>query len=260
MIRSHHRRLVPCVQALLTLCVVGGLVHCGGGELPPPAGDDPTGSDAGPNTGGDSGSQSGVTFPDVDLDKGITFGDNGFTDCGGQAGPQTITLKNSTSEIVNFTASVGGGSTMYTVSPPTGGVPARGTALIQITPTAIPKESDVRTDLYAATLEVKFPGRGTPTQIRLHQTARGAIIALTGGPQIDFGSVKVGDESAIPLSITNSGNAEVTASLGLGTTVFTIGGGPTASIVLALFAFSATEPTPTGANVGTSLPPLRLTV
>lgn len=236
MIRS-ERRLIPCVQALLILAAAFGVAHCGGGELPPPASES---IDAGPIVVTEAGTGSGVSFPDVDPEKGLTFGDNGFTDCGGQAPPQTITMQNPTASVINFNAGFTGGGTFYTVTPTAGGIPARGTAVLQIVPNAIPKESDVRADLYASTLEVKFPGKGAPAQIRLHQTARGAIIGFSP-PTIAIGDVKVGQKGTAAVNFTNSGNAEVTATLATGNPVYSINGTPTANLLLGPGASQSTS-------------------
>jgi hypothetical protein len=210
-------------------CGLGIVVACGGGEHPNAASDDPLLLDSGRR----DASGSGVLF-DVDLAKGIVFGDNGLVSCGTQAADRTITLKNTSDDIVNYTVSITDGNERYTVTPTNGGIPAGASATLKITPKAIPTASDVTSDLYAGTLEVKFPQLGVPpTTIRLHQTARGAIITSSIGEQLNLGSVKVGESNEVPLILTNSGNVEATASFKLGTDVFTIDGASQATVQVA---------------------------
>jgi hypothetical protein len=225
-----NRRLVTGLVAVLTTCGLGILVACGGGEHPSAASDDPLFLDAGKK---DGASGSGVLF-DIDLEKGIVFGDNGLVSCGTQAADRTITLKNTSDDIVNYAVSITDGNDRYTVTPTDGGIPAGASATLKITPKAIPAASDVSPDLYAGSLEVKFPQLGVPpTTIRLHQTARGAIITSSIGDQLNLGSVKVGEANEVPLILTNSGNVEATASFKLGTDVFTIDGASQATVQVA---------------------------
>jgi hypothetical protein len=87
--------------------------------------------------------------------------------------------------------------------------------------------------LYAGTLEITTRPTDPPTDIRLHQTARGAIITSTIKTDMDFGSVKVGTPSSLPYNLTNSGNVDVTATLTLGTTVFQVDGAGSTTLPLA---------------------------
>lgn len=233
------RRLVSGVAAVSMTALLGAIAACGGGAHPGAASDDPLNQpDSGtttPVTG------SGVTF-NVDLDKGISFGENGFVNCGTQAADGTFTLKNTTKDIVNYTISVTAGTAYYKVTPTEGGIPGGATATIKITPTPIPQESDVSTDLYAGTLQVSFPQISVPpTNIRLHQTARGAVITTTAGATINMGSPQVGKSSSVPFSLTNAGNMEATANFKVGTEVFTVGGAPASSLKLAPGASESTE-------------------
>lgn len=222
--RTRVRPIVTCLGALVATGVVGALVACGGGEHPSAAADNPIGVDAGTKVNGS------VAF-DVDLEKGISFGDNGLVNCGSQAADKTMTLTNKTSDIVNYSVEVTSGNSYYTVTPTSGGIQAGASATIKISPKAIPAESDVATDLFAGTLEVKFPQLGVPpTNVRLHQTARGAIITSSVPATLNFPATKVGEFNEVPLILTNSGNVEATASFKLGTDAYTIDGASQASV------------------------------
>lgn len=227
--RPHVRRLVTGLVATATTATLGALVACGGGAHPSAATDEPIVGDSGPkiNPG------AGTVVYDIDLQKGIVFGDNGRVPCGTQASDQTITLKNTSTSIVNFQVSLTAGNTFYKVTPTDGGIPAGGTATLKISPTPIPADSDVQEDQYAGTLEIRLPGLGVPPQtIRLHQTAAGAIITSSAGASLNLGSVKVGESNSVPISLTNKGNMEATASFKLGTDVFTINDSSEASVKL----------------------------
>jgi hypothetical protein len=216
---SGVRRLVYCVHVSLGVAAAAALANCGGGERPSAAIDNPL------DAGRDSGPAGSITITGYDVAKGILFGDEGLVNCGTQATDQAITIKNPTPDIVNYTAKLTAGADKYKVNPSTGGVPAKGQASIQILPNPIPQESDTAPDLYAGTLEVAFATGGPPTVIRLHQTARGAIIKSTVlNNTIDFGSVKVNTNGTQLVSLTNSGNLEVTADFQLGTPVFKVDG------------------------------------
>lgn len=237
--RSHVRRVKTVVQCLGVAGSLAALVHCGGGTNPPAADDSTPDSGQRQPTNTDGGTGV-VTFPDVSLTDGMTFGDSGFTDCGKQSSAKTFTLKNTLGEIVNYNITLSNGSDFYDVSPPTGGIPSNGQSIITVTPKAIPAESDVTPDLYAGTLEIAFPGHGTPQQLKLHQTARGAIVTMTGGTAagtggttFDLGSVKVGDTKQLAVSLANAGNLDVQANLTLGSTTFTIGGAQVSNADLA---------------------------
>jgi hypothetical protein len=219
---SPMRRLVTGgLRAAAVVGIVAAMFNCGGGERPAAETDGPINikQDAGgPTTG------SGITY-DVDVDKGVFFGDQGMVDCGKQAAPKTITLKNTTSSIINIAASITVGSDIFKVTPDHGGVPSGGTLLLQVSPNPIPAQSDVTDDLYAGTLEIKYTDTGgPPTDIRLHQTARGAIITTTSGPAITFPATKVGTTSTATLGLANGGNIPVNATFSVGTAVYTVDG------------------------------------
>lgn len=229
--RPHVRRLVTGLVATATTATLGALVACGGGAHPSAADDDPFVSTDG---GKDVEVSNGTVQFDVDVAKGITFGDEGLVSCGTQAGERTFTITNRSSRIVNYKIELTAGNDYYKVTPADGGIPVGSSATIKVTPNPIPDESEVTQDLYAGTLSISFPQLGVPpTIIRLHQTARGAIVTTTAGDSINLGEVQVGKESTVPLTLTNSGNAEATATLKLGTSVFTVAGEAQAVVKLA---------------------------
>lgn len=228
--KSSVRLLVCCAQVIVVSGAAIALANCGGGERPL-VNDYPT-VDASGDTGAND-TKTGVTLSGFDPAAGIVFGDNGLVNCGSQAPDKVITLKNGSPDIVNFKAKIAAGTSYYKLSNEEGGIPARGEATLQIIPSPIPQESDVTPDLYAGTLEITFSTGEPPTVIRLHQTARGAIITTTlaaGG--FDFGAVKVATTGSQQFSMTNTGNVEVTATLALGGQDFKIDNANTASVPL----------------------------
>lgn len=209
-----------CVHGLAATVVVAMTANCGGaGERPPPEADPlaPSGSET--EAGGD------ITISPNPAG-GILFGDNSFVDCGKQAPAQEITISNPTTADVSFSAKISAGQAYYTLSAAEGGVPVRGKTTLQIAPAPIPQESEVTTDLYAGTLEIttKRNGevQGSPTIIRLHQTARGAIVTSTLAKTVAVGDVKAGTKQTVGFSLTNLGNADVTAKFLLGASGFQI--------------------------------------
>lgn len=220
------RALVYCANVVTVTSVVFGLAHCSGGERPRTE-DDPV---------VDAARQDAATTP-IDIvgyveDKGLVFGDDGFVNCGGQAPARELTFKNTNRDVVRFTAKMLSGADYYTINPAEGGIPANGTAQLQITPKPIPQSSDVTKDLFAGTLELEFSNGEVAEVIRLHQTARGAIITSTLAGNGEFGEVRVEKEGSFPYTISNSGNLPVTANLALGSTQFTLDGAQLATIPL----------------------------
>jgi hypothetical protein len=214
-------------------CVVLAAASCGGGERPPPE------SNVTPNP--DSGSSSGSLPPGTELitgleegpeGTGLYFGDKGFVNCGKQAPEKTLILNNPTNDIINFEVKLTAGEEYYTVNPLKGGVPIGGTAVIKIVPNAIPQNSEVTPDLYAGTLELKTSPSQPPTTIRLHQTARGAIVT-TNPTSMDFGSVRIGSPVNRTLTLMNKGNVAVTANLSVTSSAFSIEGAASGSVTLA---------------------------
>lgn len=220
------------LPVIVASCVSVAVASCGGGERPPPE------SNVTPEP--DPGSSSGSTPPGTELitgledgpdGKGLYFGDNGFVNCGKQAPEKTLILNNPTNDVINFEVTITSGKDYYTVNPLKGGVPIRGTAVIKIVPNAIPQTSDVTPDLYAGTLELQTSPSQPPTTIRLHQTARGAIV--TANPtSMDFGSVRIGSPLGRTLTLTNTGNVDVTANLSVTSSAFSVAGESSGSVTL----------------------------
>lgn len=221
--RSHARRLVTGLQVFMGAGLVAALVHCGDGDHPPAV---EYTYDAGPIVQQDSGNvvQAGdaISF-DFDPTAGVLMGDKGFVDCGLQAPDQSITLKNNGRGIVNFTAKITEGGDRFKVvtGTETGGITSGSTATIKVSATPIPQDGNTTAEAYSGTLEVAYLQSGsTPTSIRLHQTARGAVIRLSTGDKISLGDVQVGKVKAVPVTLTNTGNVDVTANLALGAPPF----------------------------------------
>jgi hypothetical protein len=220
------------LHVVVASCVVVAVASCGGGERPPPE------SNVTPAPGSSSGSTPPGTELITGLEEGpegtgLYFGDKGFVNCGKQAPEKTLVLNNPTNDIINFEAKLTSGDKYYTVNPLKGGVPIRGTAVIKIVPAAIPQTSAITPDLYAGTLELKTSPAQPPTIIRLHQTARGAIITTAVQNPLNFGAVKIGTPTALPITLTNEGNASVTANLSVGMAAYRIDGAQSASVELA---------------------------
>lgn len=219
---------VYCTHVIASSVVVAAVANCGGGERPPPESNIPV------TTGQDAGAEKPVTMSGLENGQ-LFFGDNGLVNCGAQAAEKIITISNPTSDIVKFKAKVTSGQQFYKIVPEEGGIPARGTTGIQITPNPLPQESDITPELYSGKLEITLvPGDLVPISIPLHQTARGAIVTTTiNNGDVDFGEVRVGKTGTQTFSLTNSGNLEVTANLALGTQVFRIDAAGSATAKLA---------------------------
>jgi hypothetical protein len=226
--RIGARRLVYCINVAFAAATAVALANCSGGERPPPA------DENAPDAQARDAATGPVTITGYDDKAGILFGENGFVNCGSQASDQTITLKNPNDDVVNFTAKLSVGADKFKIQPESGGVPSHGQINVQILANPIPAKADVAADNFAGTLEVKFATGEPPTIIRLHQTARGAIIRTTVvGGQVIFGDVKVNTSGEQRISLTNSGNQEVTANLQVGSPEFKVDGDTIGTVTLA---------------------------
>lgn len=228
--KGSARGLVYFGNLVIASGVVGLITNCGGGERPQvseiPTVDGSASSSSSGGTGVSSVTASG--FNEKDGTRYINFGDDGFTNCNAQAPEKVVALKNNTGDVINFTAKLTEGSENYSLGQESGGIPIRGQATIQIKPKQIPADSEVTPDLYAGTLEITFEnGKADPLSIKLHQTARGAIIKATPtSATIDFGNVKANTTADQLYTLTNLGNAEATATLQVATTQFKVDGSP----------------------------------
>lgn len=226
------RVLVGCLNAAAVSLVVVGLVHCSGGSRPL-ASEDPIIDASVPDTG--PVTTSSVQLIGYDPAKGLVFGDEGFVDCGKQATDKVLTIRNTGHDTVKFTAKLTAGTDYYKLNSAEGGIAPNNEAALQIIPNPLPTESDVTEDLYAGTLEIQFSTGEPPTVIRLHQTARGAIVTstLASTGEYNFGDVKVSTTASYQFSMTNAGNREVTANFALGGLPFAIDSASSASAVIA---------------------------
>lgn len=232
-------RVVGCVSLFVFAACSGG------GERPP--------SEVLVAPANDAGASGKVTVTGFDAD-GIKFGDDGLVNCGAQAPDKVITLTNPTSDVINFTVRLSSGKDSFTLNPAEGGgVPAKGSTTIQVIPKPIPQKSDVTPDLYAGTLEITTADDPTPKVVRLHQTARGAIINSTVTADIDFGDVRIGKVGSQLFTFTNLGNVEAAANFTLGSQIFKVDGGQAAAAKIAPGeAVSKTITlTPTGTDIYT---------
>lgn len=229
---GHATRLVSVAYMVVLSSAVVALVNCGGGERPEVAQDLAPDASAVDGGSGDDAPAT-VSISGFDPTAGILFGDEGLVNCGSQAPDKVLKLTNPTASAVSFTAKLTSGADLYALSSEAGEVSANGEATIQIVPKPIPQTSDVTPDLYAGTVEVQIADGRPPTIIRLHQTARGAIISTTlAAGTYDFGDVKVATTGTHQFSMTNAGNVEVTASFALGAQDFKIAGAQTSTVPL----------------------------
>jgi hypothetical protein len=146
----------------------------------------------------------------------LSFGNQatgGLTACGTQAPPQQVTFSNAGNQSYSIQASLAlGAMSPYTfsIAPANGTVAANGgTAVITVTPNAIPASSAVP-GAYGDTLTVTTTAAGdTPHAIALSESAYGAL--LTAPPaMVSFPSTPVGGQSLFQVASTNNGNAPAT--------------------------------------------------
>lgn len=208
----------------------GVLFQCSGpSPNPPPAGDFIP--DSGPTTGAEAGSSSGSPTEGISVTPtDIQFGQGGFVDCGTQATSATVTVGNTTAKAVNFSATITAGADNYSLSPATLSVSPGGTGTITIIPKAIPAKSAVTAEFYSGNVEVRAdPSGGSSssssggatgslgiTNVKLHETARGAILVTTAAQTIDFGGAKIGTHPKQTFSVTNNGNAPIKLDFAVG--------------------------------------------
>jgi hypothetical protein len=208
------------------------LLHCSSSSPNPPPAQDFV-PDSGLNnaeTSTSGGDPTGiVTITPAD----ISFGDNGLVDCGTQAASAQITVKNDTTKAVTINASLTAGNDAYTLSPATLGIQAGSTGTLSVIPKAIPAKSAITPELYSGNVEVRAdPSGGGGTtggagtlgiqNIKLHQTARGAILVTTAQATQDFGGAKIGTSPKQTFSVTNNGNVPITLDFAVGSASFAV--------------------------------------
>lgn len=224
----HRRRVLSALQAVAAVSVIGIVLNCGGGERPPPTRD--TGLDAAAPPAAASGA---FTVLGVTEAGELFFGDAGYTRCGEQAGARTITLDNLSNDVVRFKAGLSRGGDYYALDITEGELKAKQRVTVTISPTAIPAVSDIAEGLFDGTLDITTDDNTPLRSVRLRQTARGAVVKSTiGAAGLDFGSVRVSRSTTLQLSLTNSGNEPVTATMTLGSDDFRIDDAQTTTVVL----------------------------
>lgn len=157
--------------------------------------------------------------------------DFGQTACGTTAATKELTLSNTGSGTLVVTATLGkGGASPYTLDASKVTIEAGKAAKLQIAPKAIPADSLVGAGLYddALTLTTDADGDGT-LQVALTQSARGVRLAFSQS-SFDFATVPLGSLKTSPLSVTNSGNVAVDATLTVTGTGYTVS--PTAATTI----------------------------
>jgi hypothetical protein len=221
------------VASLLCTAVAAGVtavcfVNCSSGEKQPPPAGEPV-FDAGttpPSTTGTEAGTGGITVTPTD----IKFGEDGMVDCGSQGATETLILTNGTTKNILFKAKLTEGSDNYTLSPDSVSVAAGAVGTLQVIPKAIPSKSDVKPELYSGNVEVSATeGAGASgaanvlsvTNVKLHQTARGAILASTVSSLTAF-TGRVGTTKTQHFSVTNTGNVPVDLKFSVGGPVFTV--------------------------------------
>lgn len=157
------------------------------------------------------GTAGSVGFSTTD----VFFGEDGFVDCGTQAGAQKFRITNSGNGSFSWTATLGkGDASGFSFSPTSGTVPAGGSQEITVTPTAgIPQTATTAADAFGDTLIFDTDVPDDPDRVvNLRQTARG--VALRFEPAaVDFGHVPTYDSATRTLTLVNDGNVTATASL-----------------------------------------------
>jgi hypothetical protein len=138
----------------------------------------------------------------------------GLVDCGRTANPQLLVLANTGNGSVTWSTTLGKGSSSPFDVTPTGGIVAPGgTALITVTPVAIPATATTSTDGFGDSLAIVTDVvADSPHVIALHQTARGAVLSFAPAA-IDFGLVSLNTTASNPFTIINSGNAPAGVTL-----------------------------------------------
>ena len=152
----------------------------------------------------------------------LTFGTAGLVPCGTTAGAQTVSVTNNSSQTLTLALTLAGGAASpYTVSGPAT-VAASATAMVTVTPKAIPATASTTTDGFADTLSIGATG-GVVSEshtVALHQTAQGAI--LTFNPT----ALSFSASGSKAFTVNNSGNLSAPYTLAVGGTnasLYTVG-------------------------------------
>jgi hypothetical protein len=176
-----------------TMSVAPGTVLC----APLPAGAGLTGS--------------GISRTAVDV--APTNLDFGLVNCGSTAAAQTVTIQNNGTAGFNWSAAVM--STHYGLSPAGGTLAPGASAIVTVTPAAIPSTSPVTPDRYADTLTISTNAPGdAPHAVAIHETAQGAILSFNP-TMLKMTSVQMGDSTQSTFDVVNGGNVTAAAMLNL---------------------------------------------
>jgi alpha-tubulin suppressor-like RCC1 family protein len=136
----------------------------------------------------------------------------GAVSCGASASPLGVTLTNSGSVTVEWTASLAKGSmSPFIVTPAGGMLPAGGSAQVTVTPSAIPVPAPI--DLHAFGDTLSFVAPGSIASVAIDMSARGAIVSVEPA-MVDFG-LQPCNASSVPRTVTftNKGTEPALVSL-----------------------------------------------
>ncbi len=208
--------------------------------------------------GGDAASGPTLVFP-PGPDGGSAVVDFGLNDCGGAApSPFTLTTANTGGTTAHYDLSLSATSVFQIVGATSGDVAPGASATITIAASAVPASATAgATDTATLTITTNDPQHPSVTAL-LTRTARGGTLSLSPATAA-FGDIPVGSTAnALPLTLTNTGNAPVSVTVASPTNAdFALVGGPDAgALTLAASAsqsYSATfAPSASGAETATS--------
>jgi alpha-tubulin suppressor-like RCC1 family protein len=160
-----------------------------------------------------SGGGAGLAPPDAGIlvaqPTQLSFGS---VNCGRSASPQSVTLTNSGSATLEWTASLGKGSqSPFVVTPARGTLPAGGSVDVTVTPSAIPVPAPIEPGAFGDALSLVAPD--AVASVSLDMSARGGVVSVAPA-SIEFGRQPYNASSVpYPVTITNRGNGQVWVSL-----------------------------------------------
>jgi hypothetical protein len=190
--------------------------------LSPPLGDAGAGGDA-TQQGDASDAMVGDAGPDAndattDSGSGGTFPtgtvDFGPVDCGSAPSDKTYSFTNTGPTSITYSASIAPGSIFSVRGASSGAVAPGQTGSLTLAGSAVPTTATAGTAVTGMlTLTTNVPGY-TNVHVPLQVTPRGGALTVTPATA-GFGPVPVGMQAAdIPLTVTNTGNAAVTLTVG----------------------------------------------
>jgi hypothetical protein len=172
--------------------------------------------------------------------------DFGSVNCGSQAAAQSVTIHNTGTASISYTAALSTG-TAFMVSPAAGSVGAGASVTVNVTPNPVPATSAVTPNGYGDTLTITTTAVGDmPHTIPLNETAQGAILTQSTA-SIPFGPVAIGTTATSQFTVTNTGNASATVSFATQSNAFsvtpqgqTVGGGSSYTPLVSFVPAAAT--------------------